>query len=244
MPYPSRGSSLTNHNVKRFKLLYICQIFNAMNVLLVAATALEIRPFLDHFRQNGFEKHEVDVLITGPGLMAATHSLTGQLAIKKPQLVIQSGIAGCFNKKLVLGSVVAVKQEVVADEGVVEAKKFKTLFDLKLVKENQFPWKKGWLINPDVGKLIKGLGLKAVNGITINQITTDPRQIKEYISRYKAVVESMEGAAVHYVCLQSAIPFLQLRGISNYIGERDKSKWDFRNSIGNLNKAIIKLLEK
>jgi futalosine hydrolase len=35
----------------------------------------------------------------------------------------------------------------------------------------------------------------------------------------------MEGAALHMVCLENKIPFLQIRGISNWIGERDKSKW-------------------
>jgi futalosine hydrolase len=219
-------------------------IFNAMNVLLAAATTLEIRPFLDYFRQNAFTKQEVDVLITGPGLMTATYSLTRQISLKKPDLVIQAGIAGCFNKKMPLGSIVAVKQEVVADEGVLEEKKFKTLFDLKLVKASQVPYKNGWLVNPGANKLIKGHGFKVVNGITVNQITTDPRKVKEYLSRYKAVVESMEGAALHYVCLQSGIPFLQLRGISNYIGERNKAKWDFQKPIENLNKALITMLEK
>jgi futalosine hydrolase len=218
-------------------------IFNTMNVLLAAATTLEIKPFLDRFRQKEFAGHEVDILITGPGLMAATHSLTGQIGLKKPDLVIQAGIAGCFNKKMPLGSIVAVKQELVADEGVVEGKKFKTLFDLKLVKAGQFPFKNGWLVNPGTNRLLKGNRFKAVNGITVNQITTDPRKIKEYQSRYKAVVESMEGAALHYVCLHSAIPFLQLRGVSNYIGERNKAKWDFQKPIANLNKALISMLE-
>jgi futalosine hydrolase len=35
----------------------------------------------------------------------------------------------------------------------------------------------------------------------------------------------MEGAALHYTCLMEKIPFMQLRSISNYIAERDKSKW-------------------
>jgi futalosine hydrolase len=215
-----------------------------MNVLLAAATPLEIKPFLEQFSQKEFPGYEVDVLITGPGLMAATYSLTRQIGLKKPDLIIQAGIAGCFNKKMPLGSLVAVKQDVVADEGVVEAKKFITLFDLKLVKVNQFPFKKGRLVNPDSDELIKGNGFKAVNAITVNQISTDPRQIKAYQSRYKAVVESMEGAALHYVCLQSGIPFLQLRGISNYIGERNKAKWNFQKPIAELNKAIISMLEK
>ena len=45
----------------------------------------------------------------------------------------------------------------------------------------------------------------------------------------------MEGAALHYTCLMEKIPFIQLRSISNYIAERDKTKWDMKRSIINLN---------
>jgi futalosine hydrolase len=40
------------------------------------------------------------------------------------------------------------------------------------------------------------------------------------------------------------VPFIQLRSISNYIGERNKKKWDMMDSINNLNKELIKLVEK
>jgi futalosine hydrolase len=53
----------------------------------------------------------------------------------------------------------------------------------------------------------------------------------------------MEGAALHYVCLLEKIPFLQVRSISNYIGERNKKKWNIKESINNLNKELIRLLE-
>lgn len=56
------------------------------------------------------------------------------------------------------------------------------------------------------------------------------------------VVESMEGAAFHYVCLQQQIPFIQLRSISNEIGERDKSKWEMKKAITQLNEKLIDLL--
>jgi len=39
------------------------------------------------------------------------------------------------------------------------------------------------------------------------------------------------------------IPFIQLRSISNYIAERDKTKWDMRKSIANLNGALIDLVK-
>jgi futalosine hydrolase len=83
--------------------------------------------------------------------------------------------------------------------------------------------------------LIKQSGLKAVNAVSVNQITTSKQMIESYISKFDPVVESMEGAALHYVCLQEKIPFLQLRSISNYIGERDKKKWKIKDAILNLN---------
>ena len=72
-----------------------------MNCLLVAATAKEITPFLDHYR-NGNNKPDIDILITGIGLTAATYALVKQIDIKKPDLVIQAGIAGCFDKNIPL----------------------------------------------------------------------------------------------------------------------------------------------
>jgi futalosine hydrolase len=40
------------------------------------------------------------------------------------------------------------------------------------------------------------------------------------------------------------IPFLQLRSISNYIGERDKTKWSLSESITNLNMALQSVMNK
>ena len=53
----------------------------------------------------------------------------------------------------------------------------------------------------------------------------------------------MEGAALHYVCLCEKIPFLQLRCVSNYVGERDKSKWEMTEAISNLNIELNKIIE-
>jgi futalosine hydrolase len=84
---------------------------------------------------------------------------------------------------------------------------------------------------------------KAVKAISINQVTTDKQMIRFYEETFQPVVESMEGAAFHYVCLSEKIPFLQLRSISNYIGERNKAQWNLKDSIVSLNKELIRLLE-
>ena len=119
----------------------------------------------------------------------------------------------------------------------------KTLFDLKLVPHNQHPYKNSWLLNPHK-KMLLLTGLKQVKGISVNQISTSKQMIKFYRQTFKPVTESMEGAALHYVCLMENVPFIQLRSISNYIGERNKKKWDMQDSINNLNNVLIKLVEK
>ena len=215
-----------------------------MNCLVIAATAKEISPFLDWYRHNiRAADTGIDVLITGIGLTATSYHLTKQINIKRPDLVIQSGVAGCFDKQLSLGSVVAVKHDTIADESVVELKKLKTLFDLKLLPQNQFPFRKGWLINPNI-ELLKKSKLKTVKGISVNQITCSKQTINFYKDRFVPAIESMEGAAVHYVCLMEKIPFIQLRSVSNYIGERNKRNWNMKESISNLNVELIKLVQK
>jgi len=210
------------------------------NILVVAATSKEIAPFIELTR-TGALKNTIDILISGIGLTASTYHLAQQLALKKYALAIQAGVAGSFDLKIPLGAVVAVKQDAIADQSVVELQRLKTLFDLKLVPQDQYPYKKGWLINPNQN-MLKRTKLKIVKGISVNQISTSIQMIQFYRDVFKPVTESMEGAALHYVCLMEKIPFVQIRSISNYIGERNKKKWDMSESIANLNQSLIRII--
>jgi len=209
------------------------------NILVVAATAKEINPFIELTRTGDI--NNADILISGIGLTASTYHLARQFALKKYDLVIQAGVAGCFDLRIPLGAVVAVKQDTIADQSVVELQKLKTLFDLNLVPQDQYPYKKGWLLNTNK-EVLKKTKLKIVKGISVNQISTSKQMIKFYRDVFDPVTESMEGAALHYVCLIENIPFVQIRSISNYIGERNKKKWDMMDSIANLNDTLIKTI--
>jgi futalosine hydrolase len=54
----------------------------------------------------------------------------------------------------------------------------------------------------------------------------------------------MEGAAFHQVCLELSIPFVQIRGISNMAGIRDKSKWNIPLAIASSTNAVNNLISK
>jgi futalosine hydrolase len=209
------------------------------NILIVAATAKEINPFIELTRTGDI--NNTDILISGIGLTASTYHLAKQLALKKYDLVIQAGVAGCFDLRIPLGTVVAVKQDAIADQSVVELARLKTLFDLNLVPQDQYPYKKGWLINTNK-EVLKKTRLKTVKAISVNQISTSKQMIEFYREAFDPVTESMEGAALHYVCLLENTPFVQIRSISNYIGERNKKKWDMMDSIANLNDTLIKTI--
>jgi futalosine hydrolase len=214
-----------------------------MHILLVAATPFEIQPAIDGLLKSGGQPgHTIATLITGIGSMATTWSLMRQIDRTRPDLIIQAGIAGCFSRRP-LGQVVVISEEVQADLGVWEEGQFKSLFDLNLAGAHQFPFSNGRLVNPH-RQLLALTSLEAVRAMTVNEITTDPGRILWHQQNTAAVVESMEGAGLHWVGLQENIPFLQLRAISNEIGVRDKAKWDIRLAIGRLNEQLSSLLEK
>jgi futalosine nucleosidase len=187
------------------------------------------------------ETVDVNFLVTGVGLTAATYSLCRYIYKNKPDLIIQVGIAGCFEANLNINKVVAVEKDCIGDEGVVESGYFHSLFDLRLLEANESPWQNKYLINKH--SLIKNCGLKLVNSVTVNEISTSNYRIQYYRDELKVQLESMEGAALHYVCISEGIPFLQIRAISNYAGERNKEKWDLKNSIVRLNEELLRIIK-
>ncbi|HEY5370006.1 MAG TPA: futalosine hydrolase [Hanamia sp.] len=204
-----------------------------MNLLVVAATKFEIAPFLK-------ENPNADVLITGVGIPATIFHLTKKLSENKYDLAIQAGIAGAFGNRLNLGDVVAVEKDTFGDLGIDEDGNFQTLFEKEFVGKNDFPFHDGWLINHTSS--FNNQGLPQAKGITVNLVTGDSTRNKWTEEKFSADIESMEGAAFHYVCLQQEIDFLQLRSISNKVGERDKTKWETAKAIKNLNEELFKTI--
>ena len=215
-----------------------------MHILLTAATTFEIQPVIDFLDEQGntVQEHSVEVLITGVGVLYTTYQLTSHLQQKRPGLMIQAGIGGSFATRYPPGSLVLVEREIIGDLGVEENRTFTDLFDMGFLAANHVPHTNKWLVNPHTDQWTKH-GLPFVKGNTINEITTRPERIMQLQQKYDVAVESMEGAAFHYVALQENVPFLQMRAISNFVGERDKAKWKIKEAIAALNDQLINILK-
>jgi futalosine hydrolase len=203
-----------------------------MKILVVAATEMEIAPFM---AQNT----KTDVHITGVGAPACMYALTKCLLQNKYDFVIQAGIAGTFKNQYPLGQTFAVKTDLFADLGIQEKEQFFTLFEKGFVNENAFPNTNGRMENTNENYF----SLKSVNAITINTVSDSLAQTELYKKKYDADIESMEGAAFHFVCLQEKISFLQIRSISNFVGERVKTNWKMKEAIDSLNEHLIRIVK-
>jgi futalosine hydrolase len=210
-----------------------------MNIVIVAATNKELE--LIKRAQFTMRSNLIDFEATGVGSIATSFALSEIIASKSPDLIIQIGIGGSFSTALQLGSAVVIGREVIADLGVVEADGYKDIFELGLAKNNSFPYSNGSLTNRN-DKLLEMTKLKTVAGLTVNEVSTDPTKILLFKKKYAAEVESMEGAALHYNCIMKNIPFRQIRGISNLVGERDKSCWKINEAIASASESCIQLV--
>jgi futalosine hydrolase len=218
-----------------------------MEILLVAATEFEIAPtrawlakVAEPWGAGGYALGPARcmLLVTGPGIAATCWHLGQHFARNSPQWAINVGIAGSLDERLPLGAVLELRSERFADLGVEEADgRFTDLFELGLLAPDARPFSGGGLHNPLAGK--GGWGLPLAEGLTVQKVHGHAPSIAALRAKYpSAQLESMEGAAFFYACLQAGVPFAEIRSVSNRVEPRKREAWDIPLAINQLNAAL------
>lgn len=225
-----------------------------MRLLFTAATAEEL-----HCAQIAYERIpsaeaallNIEFAVTGIGVAATCYHLTKILSSaplnegKPYDLVANIGIAGSYSQEFPIGSVAHITTEQFGDMGIETRGGFQTLFDYAMLDAYTLPFVDGLLKvrepYPVTGPLE---GVKDASGITFQTITGIREHNLRRIETFSPHIESMEGAAFFYVCLMENVPFIELRAVSNEVGERDKSRWDIRAAFSSLESTCGQLLEK
>jgi futalosine hydrolase len=219
-----------------------------MNLLIAAATEAELAPLLAHldsYRVDGpeksYKKHAgIRVCITGAGAVATAYHLAKSLSSGPFDLAVQAGIAGSFTG-MPAGSLWRVAADRFADLGAEDGDGFHDLFDLGLVADG-FPWQERSLPAPPPSVPLLA-ELPAAGAITVNTVSGRKSTIQLRRERYHPELESMEGAAFHYVCLMEKVNFAQVRSVSNEVEVRDKSRWHIALAVRQLNDFLIRLTD-
>jgi futalosine hydrolase len=215
-----------------------------MNILIVSATTFEIAPLLKEINADierktissyNYKQHQITILITGVGI-AHTGFYLGKYLNDKYDMVINTGICGSFNYTLSIGDVVRIDEDCFADLGAEDDEKFLSIEELKLPGTYH-------VRNENTFSHAILSSTKSAKGTTVNTTHGNIISIDKFISRTKADVESMEGAAFLFACNQTKIRCLQLRAISNYVEKRDRSKWNIPLAIENLNVLLINFIK-
>lgn len=223
-------------------------------LLFVSATSLEIKPLLAELG-NGKElqnrltryKHrhfQVDVLITGVGMVPTAVYTSMALALNEYDAVINAGICGSFNRAIPMGEVLNISTDSLPETGAESGEHFLSLLDLNLLEQDEFPFTAGKLVNNSIFESRLLESLTNVSGVTVNTVHGNESSIDAFLKRTQADVESMEGAAFMFACELHNIRYMQIRSVSNYIEKRNVSGWNIPLAVQNLNQFLLNLLNE
>jgi len=216
-----------------------------MRILIVAATAAEIAPLQQSLigSSSKGERPDVEIMITGVGMVAAAARTSGALARARYDLALNLGICGSFDRALSPGTVVHVVSDAMPELGAEDGEAFLSIDELGLLRGEAPPFSNGRLVNAAVPANPVLTCLPAVHGITVNTVHGNERSIAETVRRLAPQVESMEGAGFMYACLIQAVSFAQVRAVSNMVERRNRSAWRIDEAIASLCRVAGDLIE-
>jgi futalosine hydrolase len=222
----------------------------AFRILIVTSSALEAAALKDVSTENLEGKDypgdipRVDMLVTGVGSMATAWSLKRWIDTNgKPDLAINAGIAGSFRDDVETGSVVMPVTDCFADLGIEDHEQFFTLWEAGLADPDGFPYSKGYLHASNRYVEKAAVGIRPVNGITVNTASGSAATIQKLIMKFNPDIETMESAAFFYLCIAESIPFMSVRAISNRVEPRNRSNWRIQHALENLVSKMNWVLE-
>jgi futalosine hydrolase len=218
-------------------------------ILVIAATLGELEPLLDQVAPSGcpatvwggataltIGREAVVAQALGLGKANTAAGLMAALLAWRPRAVLQVGIGGAY-----LGSFLSVGMAAVATEEV----------DLELGVRTAEGWQGlaalGFPLTPASGGrperanvvpthpgLTAALGrvadLAPVRFATRDTVTGDVDDGAALATTHDVSIESMEGVAAAQVCDRLGVPFAEVRGVSNVVGQRDPARWNVRSA--------------
>ncbi len=183
---------------------------------------------------------EVPLVVTGVGAVNAAIALTRFLEREGTKAVVVCGIGGAYpGSGLAVGDIAWAKSEAYGDLGAASPQGF---LDMQTMG---FPVISG--DNPVYNVLplqLRPAGAEWVRFVTVNTCTGSDASAAELVGRTGGAVENMEGAAVAHVARLYGIPCGEVRGISNPVGNRDRSVWRVKDAALAAQEALLAALQE
>jgi len=190
-----------------------------------------------------FGSTDLSILVTGVGGMSTAWAMKLWMDNNPyPELAINAGIAGSYNKEYRIGDVVMPVTDCFADLGFESGEKIITLAESGLMNPDGFPFDGGVIHSRNRYVDIAERALRKVNAITVNTCSGTETTIEKLRNKFSPDIETMEGATFFYICAKEKIPFLSVRAISNKVEPRNRDSWDIQLALDNLREKVRELL--
>ncbi len=178
-------------------------------------------------------------IVTGVGPGEVAMNITRFLERKGAHTIILAGIAGAFpGTGPRPGDVCVATSEAYADLGRC------TPGGIEPITVDGAPISGVFPLENHIEKLVpqgifERFGLVRGPMVTVCCASGTEERIRQLKTRYGCVAENMEGAAAAQVCQEYRVPFLEVRGISNWTGDLDHDNWVIEPSL----QAVSRVLE-
>ncbi|MCK4536605.1 MAG: futalosine hydrolase [Desulfuromonadales bacterium] len=192
---------------------------------------------------------------SGLGKAAAAASAMTLINNFQPKALWLFGCGGAFpGSELEIGDIALAECEIFGDEGVQTPLGFQDLEEMGLPMRNDV---RGIVYNrwpvddelttwaePLLNKYAGGTERKLATGpfVTVSTCTGTTARGIELAARTGGICENMEGAGASLACRQTGVPFLEVRGISNLVEDRDPARWDLARGMRSAQEAVLDLL--
>lgn len=196
----------------------------------------------------------VVLCVGGMGKVNAAHAATLLVTRFAPSSLIVFGIGGAYpSSGALVGDLAVAESEIAGDEGVLTHDGFKDTeyIGIPLLRTaasgiyNTYPATAPLVA---LARTILETGTSAGSVhigsfVTLSTCTGTRERARELETRYKALCENMEGAAAAHVAIAHNVPWIELRGISNIVEDRDFAKWDIPRAARAAQHAVVRMLE-
>jgi len=169
----------------------------------------------------------------GVGKTNAAHGTTLLLEHFKPSLLLLIGCSGAYRGSgLIPGDLAIATEEIFGDEGVITPRGWRSMHYLKLplLLKGEQSFYNTFPLDQEIVKkaktILQGFRPKTGPFVTVSEITGTEEKAVEMERRFRGICENMEGAAVAQLCTLYDTPFLEVRGISNIVKQRNKKEWN------------------
>ncbi len=218
-------------------------------ILTVAATEIEMAPFIAQSAELAELAIDYRTLVTGVGPLETALRLTRFLCESEHLFdgVLLFGVGGAYvlpdkAQQPEILDICLAEQEVAGDFGICLGNSMDYL-DSSLTGDIIFNMDASLIARCQA--VFDRLGINHHLGIfvTVNGITATGKRGEMLRSKWNGICENMEGAAVARVCREFNLPCAELRCISNYVEERDQSTWRLQQASLKAARTAIQLVK-